>query len=49
MNKKIKQNTTKENNLISAKELMQDIKESEKEYEQGKSIQANSMVDLLKK
>lgn len=34
-------------NVISAKELLKMAKDAKKEYEQGKTIKANSLADLL--
>ena len=32
---------------ISEKELIKDIKQARKEYKEGKTIKANSLIDLL--
>ena len=33
--------------IISEKELIKDIKQARKEYKEGKTIKANSLIDLL--
>ena len=37
-----------DNDVISAKQLLKDVEEAEKDYKAGKCIKANSVVEALK-